>query len=35
MLFSGATARLRKLDYIATGDFPHTTKLGMPPKDAP
>ena len=31
----GRDSTREELDYISTGDFPHTTKLGMPRKDAP
>ena len=30
----GRDSSAEELDYIATGDFPHTTKLEIPPKDA-
>ncbi|MFK0692857.1 DUF924 family protein [Mesorhizobium sp. IMUNJ 23033] len=30
----GRDSTPEELDYIATGNFPHTTKLGIPSKDA-
>ena len=35
-LFSDVTgpAAAGERDYLATGNFPHTTKLKLPPKDA-
>ena len=30
----GRNSTPEERDYVATGNFPHTTKLGIPPKDA-